>query len=66
MFNILMGILCICSIGFFALSKSEKDYQNCVELHGEEFAQNRRRILQILGPILFVGTLIALVVEYLF
>jgi len=65
MFNIFMGIFFICSIGFIALSKSEKDYQNCVKLHGEEFAKKRKRILQIVGPFLFVGSFMALLLNIL-
>jgi len=65
MFIILMGILCICSIGFFALSKNEKDYQNCIKLNGEKFTKKRKKILQILGPILFIGSFLAILFDIL-
>jgi hypothetical protein len=35
-------------------SQSKKDYQNCVEQNGEEFALNRKKKLKLYGTLLLV------------
>jgi hypothetical protein len=44
----------------------EKDYQNCAKQHGEEFAIKRKKLLRIVGPILFIGPCAALLIDYIF
>ncbi len=63
MFKYLMGFLFSCSIYVVILSRSEKDYQNCVKLHGDKIANRRRKKLQILGPVLLVFTGAALLLD---
>ncbi len=63
MFKYLMGFLFLCSIYIVILSRSEKDYENCVKLHGDEFANRRKRKLRILGPMLLVFTGVALLLD---
>ena len=38
----------------FLFSRSEKDYQNCIKLHGKEFSDKRKSSLRKGGPILFL------------
>jgi hypothetical protein len=62
MFRILVGFLFVGSILILILSGNKKDYENCVKLHGEKFAQNRKKILLIGGSTLFTITgLVALI-----
>lgn len=63
MFLYLMGFSFLCSIFILILSRSEKDYQNCVKLHGEDFAQSRKKKLQVLGPVALVFTGAAILLE---
>ncbi len=66
MFKYLMMLNVIGGFFMTIFSFYEKDFQNCVNQHGEEFAKKRKKILRILGPILIVFPSIALILDYFF
>ena len=47
----------------FLFSCYEKDYQNCIKLHGEDFCDKRKKTLKVLGPILFLLGSLWLILE---
>jgi len=64
MVEILMFMNAIFGLLITLLSISEKDYKKCIELHGEEFATKRKKLLRITGPCLLAFSSIALVLTY--
>ena len=59
MFRILVGLTFIGAILLVFLSTSKKDFENCVSLHGEKFALNRKKLLSIVGLALLIFTALA-------
>ncbi len=48
----------------YLFSHYEKDYQNCVKLHGKDFCDKRKKTLKVIGPILFFLGSLWLILEF--
>jgi hypothetical protein len=65
MFKYLMGTLFLGSLFVLSLSLSKKDYQNCSKLHGEEFAESRKKKMKIFGFLLLLITVVSLILDFM-
>ncbi|MCJ7542626.1 MAG: hypothetical protein MUO88_23500 [Desulfobacterales bacterium] len=63
LFKFFMALIFFEALIITILSMSKKDYANCVKLRGEEYAMDRKKILNTLGPSLIVVTGLAWLAE---
>jgi len=63
MFKLFMIMNAFFGIIITILSFYKKDYINCVNKNGEEFAKKRKRIMRLLGIFLLIFPSIILIVD---
>jgi hypothetical protein len=65
MFKYLMGCMFLGAVFLLLLSLSKKDYQNCLNLHGEEFAKSRKKKMRTFGFLLLVITVASFLLDFM-